>query len=201
MAKKNLENRELRTLGNIQFRSNEDGSFDEQICEGYAVVFDSMSEDLGGFHEFIDKGAITEETIMRSDVFATLDHDMSKGVLARSRRGKGSLTLQVTDKGLWYSYTIPNTPLGQELREGIKRGDIAGASFAFDVIDDEWTHTPNGTIRHIKLIGNLYDISSCYSAAYSAATTTVRKLEECNGVIDQLNALQAELDDLAKVDM
>lgn len=45
--------------------------------EGYAVRFNSMSEDMG-FFETIAPDSITEDTIKNSDVFALLNHESDK---------------------------------------------------------------------------------------------------------------------------
>ena len=58
---------------------------DGRTVTGYACVFDSESENIG-FYEIIRKGAITQEIIDKSDVFAKFNHDDDK-VLARSRYG------------------------------------------------------------------------------------------------------------------
>ena len=80
---------------------------------GYASVFDSPSTDMG-FREIIKPGAF-DGVIMVSDVFALMNHDMSRGVLARSNKGEGSLKLIIDDAGLKYEFDAPNTALGDEL--------------------------------------------------------------------------------------
>ena len=97
---------------------------DSRTVEGYAVVTNSESRDLGGFVEVIAPEALEGDIIQRSDVLALLDHNQSRGVLARSKYGKGSLTLEVDEKGLLYRFEAPKTPLGDELVEALKRGDI-----------------------------------------------------------------------------
>jgi phage head maturation protease len=47
----------VRNLGNIELRALE--SPESRTITGYAVVFDSESQDLGGFIEIIKHGAIT----------------------------------------------------------------------------------------------------------------------------------------------
>ena len=70
--------------------------------EGYAIIFNSLSEDLG-FYETIEKTAIDEDVIKKSDCFCLLDHNSEK-VLARSKYGVGNLKLEIDDKGLKYSF-------------------------------------------------------------------------------------------------
>ena len=82
------------------------------------MVFDSLSNDLGGFNEIITRNAL-DGVIEKSDVFCLLNHDKSKGVLARSNKGTGSLTLEIDDKGLKYRFEAPKTALGDELEEVI----------------------------------------------------------------------------------
>ena len=77
-------NKEIRYFNEI--RANEDS--ESRKVEGYAIIFNSESEDLG-FIETIEKDAIDDEVIAKSDVFALMNHDDKRGILARSRRVKG----------------------------------------------------------------------------------------------------------------
>ena len=100
---------------------------ESRMVEGYAIVFNSESKDLGGFVETIEPRAL-EGVLEQSDILCLLNHNEDKGVLARSNKGNGSLTLEIDDKGLRYSFEAPNTSLGDELLEGLKRGDISTSS-------------------------------------------------------------------------
>lgn len=122
---------------------------ESRTVEGYAVVFESESENLG-FFETIKRGAITEELIAQSDVFARFNHDENK-VLARSKNGSGSLTLILDDRGLQYRFEAPKTALGDELLEYLKRGDITASSFCF-AIDPEDASAENGRIDLVSYI-------------------------------------------------
>ena len=90
--------KEIRTLGTIQVRSTNDGTVSRTI-EGVACIYDKDSQDLGWIEQ-VNKGAITQNVIDHSDVYALLDHDMQRGILARSRNGKGSLSLWLEEDGL-----------------------------------------------------------------------------------------------------
>lgn len=147
---------------------------DDGKISGYAAVFNSLSEDLGGFKEIITADALNG-VIEQSDVFAVLDHDMARGVLARSKQGIGTLKLSVDSKGLRYEFTPPDTPLGKEVTESIRRGDITGSSFAFSVESDDWSK--DYTLRTIRKIRRLYDVSPVYQPAYEGTSVALRSLE------------------------
>lgn len=165
----NLERRSF----DIEFREAE-----SRKVEGYASVFNSRSKDLGGFTEIIDPAAFNG-VIERSDVLALLNHDQDRGVLARSRKGVGSLTLTVDERGLHYSFDAPNTALGNELVEGLKRGDISTSSFAFTVAGEKWTKEEDGSyLRTITQIDKLYDVSPVYNEAYEDTSVALRSLEQ-----------------------
>lgn len=154
--------------------------------EGYALVFNTRSQDLGGFTEVISPDAL-DGVLDRSDVMALLNHDMNRGVLARFRNGGGSLSLEVDDKGLRYSFDAPATALGDEVLEGVRRGDISGSSFAFTVEAEEWEEQGDGYLRTIKRFGQLFDISPVYNPAYLDTSVAV----DSRG-LDALKAKRAE---------
>ena len=173
----------------IEYRSfrieaRESGS---RTVSGYGSVFNSQSEDLG-FIETIDPNAITEETIKRSDVFATLNHDMDK-ILARCKYGSGSLELKCDDKGLYYRFDAPNTDLGDELLEYLNRGEIDSSSFAFTVKRDEWKNGDDGKhYRRILEIDQIFDISPVFCAAYPEAIC--QKRNKPSDYADKINKLE-----------
>ena len=170
---KNRNNLEIRAISN-------EVQVDSRNITGYAVVFESNSEDLG-FIERIMKGAITDDTIKKSDVFCLLNHDSTK-VLARSKYGEGSLKLELDERGLKYSFTAPNTGLGEELLEHLQRGEIDSSSFAFTVSLDEgsekWYTVEGVQYRDIYKIDELYDVSPVYQPAYQETTVSKRALVE-----------------------
>lgn len=147
---------------------------DSRLVSGYALVFNSESNDLGGFTEIIDNRAL-DGVIEKSDVFCVLNHNTDKGILARSKNGVGSLVLTIDEKGLRYEFEAPNTALGDELLEGLNRGDITASSFAFTVDKDNWSKKEDGTyIRTIESIKELFDVSPVYQPAYNS-TSVVNK--------------------------
>ena len=189
----------MRKDNNIEIRATNSTpvvSQDSRTVEGYAVVFNSQSEDLG-FYETINPSAITEEVLMRSDVFCLFNHDQDK-VLARSKYGTGSLQLQLDEQGLKYTFTAPQTDLGNELLEYLRRGDIDSSSFAFTVSTDEgsevWTTGTDGRqYREILKIDSLHDVSPVWTPAYSSTSVSQRTLDKLNQLREMQDEKEKEL--------
>ena len=167
--------------------------------EGYAILFDTPSDGLD-FTETISRGAL-DGVLERSDVKAWLNHNPERGILARYRGGMegNSLELDVDDKGLRYAFDAPNTALGDELIENIRRGDIDQSSFAFDVESDKWTKNSDGTwSRSILQFGKLYDVSPVYDAAYSATTVNMRGKELAEEELERIAEEQRKAEEEAR---
>ena len=187
--------KEIRNISNYIKRSDDTS----RLVEGTAIVFDSNSEDMG-FIERILPTAINEDVIKKSDVFAYLNHDASRGVLARSRYGKGSLQLDLQEDGLHYRFDAPQTPLGDELLSYLTRGEITTSSFAFSLPKeggDRWYRSEDGVLhRDILKIDRLYDVSPVFIPAYEATSVMKRKLDEITAIEEKLDALRKEIEDL-----
>lgn len=143
-----------------------------RTIRGVAIVTNSWSKDLGGFRELIAPEAINVALINKSDVMLNIDHDTSK-VLARSKRGKGSLKLFITERGLEFETECPNTTAGNDMLELMKRGDYSQCSFCFSLPregGDEW----DGLSRTIRKIDRLYDVSIVFDPAYDATEVDAR---------------------------
>lgn len=161
--------KEIRSYGQLT------NNAETRKVEGYASLFNSRSVDLGGFTEEIAIGAF-DNVIEKSTVLALMNHNEDRGILAKSVKGKGSLKLDVDERGLHFEFEAPNTPLGDELLEMIKRSDINTCSFAFKVESDSWTKNEDGTyLRTINKIGKLFDISPVYAAAYPETSIEMAK--------------------------
>lgn len=188
--------KEIRSI-NGEFIADE-----SKMVIGKAICFESPSNDMG-FIETIKRGAISQELLDNSDVFARMNHS-DDYVLARSKKGKGSLTLELRDDGVYYSFQIPNTEKGNELLEHIRRGEISTSSFAFRVADEpnaeRWYKTEDGVIhRDINKIGYLADISPVFSEAYSETYCSLRgedMVKTSQEIDSKMDLLRKELDEL-----
>lgn len=170
---------------------------------GCAIKFNSESQDIGWI-ETISPEAVTEDLIKSSDIFALLNHQ-EEDVLARSRYGVGSLTLELKEDGLYYEFEAPNTAKGDELIEHIKRGEIYASSFGFTLPEDgsgeTWQQDTDGTLRReITKIERLFDVSPVYEPAYLATTCDKRSM-----IADKIKELnkyyEKELSDIYKYEI
>ena len=119
-------------------------------------------------------------------MFALLDHDKQRGILARSKNGVGTLELIVDEKGLLYRFEAPNTTLGDEVLEYLRRGDITESSFCFTVESDTWEKKSDGTWkRTIHQFDELFDVSPVYDAAYSATSVCLRGKEQAEKELEE----------------
>ena len=167
-------------VNNIEIRSAAAPSVSGRRVSGTAAVFNSPSQVLfegnRRFIEIILPGAIDEALIQRSDVKALVDHNRER-LLARSNKGKGTLSLRITSTGLMYSFDAPHTADGDFAVEMVRRGDVDGSSFAFSVADggDIWEKRQDGVyLRKIKKISGLYDVTVTASPAYPETSVGVR---------------------------
>jgi len=142
---------------------------------GYASVFDSPSEDLGGFIEYVRPGAFTR-TLQgnRLDPLA-LVHHMPHLVLGR--RSAGTLRLAQDSRGLSFEVDLPDTTMARDLAVSVERGDIRGASFAFTVAPggDRWTVADDRVTRDLLDL-DLHEITITATPAYPDTEVARRAL-------------------------
>ena len=174
--------KEIRTIG-AELRVKRDGD-KPPVISGYAAVFNSLSDDLGGFREKIAPGAF-RGALKGSDVRALINHDPSQIV---GRTGV-NLALKEDDRGLFMELTPP--PAGSErfdqLARDIESGLITQQSFGFTVRTDEWTEDKKKqtVTRTLKEIDQLFDVSTVTFPAYPDTTVALRNLEEHRKAVGQ----------------
>jgi len=150
----------------------------ERVVEGYAALYSTRSKLLTEhgktFYEEIEPGAF--DAVLADpdlDVTANLQHDRSK-LLARTK--SGTLHLEADERGLKYSFTLPNTQLGNDVAELLERGDLQDASFRFAVAPGNvrWGRVPGmGMLRTLNVIDKLMDISVVDTPAYEGANAAI----------------------------
>ncbi len=165
-----ITDKEVRTfnVSNIEVR-NDNGV---NTVVGYGAVFNSESNDLGGFVEYVAPGAFDGR--LEDDVRFLINHDG----LPLARTTNGTLRLSVDERGLKYEADMPDTTLANDLMTLLRNGTISQSSFAFTVEDDSWENIDGKNVRTINKVSRLYDVSSVTYPAYNeAGSFALRSLE------------------------
>lgn len=152
---------------------------------GYSAVFNSLSEDLGGFRERIRPGAFSKTLEESADVRALLNHDPNY-VLGRTR--SGTLRLVEDERGLAVENQPPDTQWARDLVVSMRRGDVDQMSFQFKTIRDEWLQENNMVVRELVEV-RLFDVSVVTFPAYPQTTVGVRALADLG--LDWTNLLMS----------
>ena len=181
---------EVRT-NSVDFEVRAEG--DGMTFTGYASVFNSPSEDLGGFVEYVAPGAFKRSLQSRNEVKLLWNHD--SGEPLASLRG-GTMTLVEDNRGLKVTAQLPNTTRGRDIAELLRTKVIDSMSFGFNVIRDSWSN--DGKTRTLESV-RLFEVSVVSFAAYPSTTAQVRSAPTINPdeLADALLKLESgeELDD------
>jgi uncharacterized protein len=170
------QNKEQRThLGGLEIRKNEDGT-ESRTIEGYGVVFESKSHQLGWFVETVSRTAF--DGVNLDDVVATFNHDFN---MVMARTSSKTLTLSIDNVGVKYRFDAPNTTAGNDLLENVRNGNVVGSSFMFTIAEDRWTFK-NGSDevdeREILKVDRLYELGPVTMPAYPDTTAQAKRTYE-----------------------
>ena len=160
---------EVRT-NSVDFEVRAEG--DGMTFTGYASVFNSPSEDLGGFIEYVAPGAFKRSLQSRNEVKLLWNHDAGEPLA--SLRG-GTMQLVEDNRGLKVTAQLPNTTRGRDIAELLRTKVIDSMSFGFNVIKDSWS--PDGKTRTLESV-RLFEASIVSFPAYAATTATVRSADQ-----------------------
>ncbi len=192
MTNKNeLVKREIQTAGKLFVREAAPGEAPSRKICGYAIMFNVPSVILDRDEhyeerEIIKPCAVTKELLDSSDIIMTMYHNREI-VLARSNKGKGTLSYRIDSKGVFFEFDAPNSPNGDEALELVRRGDITGCSFIFGsyYYNDEYVRREekkvNGvtqvTCYVLKMTG-IYDFTITTKPAYPDTSVEAREARE-----------------------
>jgi HK97 family phage prohead protease len=159
---------EVRT-NSVDFEVRAEG--DGMTFTGYASVFNSPSEDLGGFVEYVAPGAFKRSLQSRNEVKLLWNHD--SGEPLASLRG-GTMQLVEDSVGLKVTAKLPNTTRGRDIAELLRTKVIDSMSFGFNVIKDSWSR--DGQTRTLESV-RLFEVSVVSFPAYSQTQAQVRSAQ------------------------
>lgn len=171
-----IERRSFEISGiDIEYR----GETKAPVLRGHAAVFNSLSQDMGGFREQILPGAFTDS--LKDDVRLLVNHDG----LPLARTISNTLKLSEDGRGLVIEASLePSDPDVQRLLPKLQRGDVSQMSFGFSVRPggQDWAKDDEGrVIRSLKQV-RLFDVSVVTFPAYTATDVAVRELRAWQAV-------------------
>lgn len=172
----------------------EEVQYEGHTIRGYAAVYNSDSEWMGGFYEQIAPGAF--DSVMDNDTRAYFNHDEN---LLLGRVSSGTLRIATDARGLYYEVDLPNTSYANDLVELMKRGDVNQSSFAFLIERDRWEERDGKTYRIIEKVSRLLDVSPVSQPAYPDATSELmmrNNTPESEGAEAEVKAEVEEVSDI-----
>jgi len=155
-------------VSNLELRIHKN----KTTLEGYAIRYDSLSEDLG-FRERIATGAFSKNLRSDPDVRALVEHSPEK-IIGRTRAG--TLQLIEDERGVRVSIDPPDTQVGRDVVESVKRGDLSAMSFGFRAVNDSWENVDGEAVRTIHE-GELFDVSIVSFPAYPDTSIAARSMD------------------------
>ena len=168
-----METREYK-LQEVTTRSAEDGS---PVLEGFFVRYGDVYTVAPGATESIAPGAFTES--IHGDVRALYNHNHD---IVLGRTSAGTLALEDRAEGLWGTIKInPKDSAAMDAYERIKRGDITGCSFGFEIEKESTEVRDDGSVHWtIEKVNPLWEVSPVSWPAYEATSIHARErdLEE-----------------------
>ena len=144
------------------------------VLIGYPIIFEQLTRiksPSGDYFEIIDKNALSE--CILSGIPLIYNHNADSLPLAKS---PDTMSLTITEKGLLMTATLANTQTGREIYEAVRRRDLSGMSFAFNVAQGGDSFDAASNTRTIKQISKIYECSIVVFPAYTGTTVEARSM-------------------------
>ena len=183
----------IRHFSLKDIRANDEGNY----IEGHPAIYEKMTNIGGWFNEIIERGAF--DNCNFDDVLFSVNHDLKKIPLARSRRNNGNSTmlLQVNSTGLYIraNLDIENNTEAGALYSAVKRGDIDGMSFIFFVEAEKWEGLDSDMpTRRIQKIKRVMEVSAVNFPAYEGTDINARDQFVLDSAEKALENARSQLD-------
>lgn len=171
---------------------------ESRTIEGCAIVFnkETVLYESTGYREceMILPSCVTMEFLKEQDIKMNLLHDRHSSI-ARSRKGEGSLNLELREDGLYFSFEAPECDLGDRALALVKNGTYTGCSFEFYSKDYEIEERTKGDylVTH-KEFQSLTALTIAMDPAYEQTSVNAREEYE-NGKLRTENGEREEEND------
>ena len=179
----------------FEIRASEDKEKKNYTLTGRPIVYNSKT-DLGFFDEIIESGALDKANL--KDVRFLVNHDTSKIPLARATEGNKESTMRfnVDKNGMEISVEldVENNSEAKALYSAVQRGDITGMSFMFTIDGEEWENLESEhPTRHIKSIGQVFEVSAVTFPAYEASEISARDKKSLDDAVNKARSNDLDL--------
>lgn len=187
-VKRNFSLMDMRAL-----EDEEKGTY----IEGHPAIYDQRTNIGGWFYEVIERGAF--DGCDFDDVLFSVNHDLRKIPLARSRRNNGNSTmqLQTNDKGLYIraNLDVEENNEAKSLYSAVKREDIDGMSFIFFVEEEKWEELDTDMpTRRIQKVKRVIEVSAVNFPAYQGTDINARDQSVLDNAAVALENARSKLD-------
>lgn len=149
-----------------------------RLIRGHAIVFDQPSVNLGDFREVIAPEAVDRTIRERVDLRALVDHDPSKIL---GRLSAQTLRVAKDTRGLQIEIDPPETSIGRDIVESLRRRDITGMSFSFLTLKETWNESTTPWTRTIRDMV-VREVSIVTFPAYPQTEVALRSLTRQRGL-------------------
>jgi len=148
---------------------------------GTAVVWNSLSHDLGGFRERVLRNSFAATLRGGNEVKCTFNHNND---LALGRQKNGTLSLSDEVSGLRFAVALPNTSAGRDVAALVARGDANQCSFSFQCDSESWSdetdpQDPSATIA-VRTIhaAKLFTVDVVVNPAYESSSVQLSSVAD-----------------------
>ena len=157
------------------FKTELRASADKPLIEGYAAVYNVLT-DLGyGYREKVNPSAFLRAIAEKQDVRGLFNHDANI-VLGRTK--SGTLRMSSDNTGLHFECDVnEQDPQAMSARAKILRGDVDQCSFAFSCVKDSVVYNDDGTMDRELLDVDLFDVSPVTYPAFDTTSCEARSVE------------------------
>lgn len=188
-----MDQKKVTRAYNFEIRAENNEKNGDHIV-GRPIVYNSKT-DLGYFDEIIEAGALDKANL--KDVRFLINHNTDMIPLARSRNNNENSTMQLeVDKdgmAIRVNLDTENNTEARNLYSAIKRGDITGMSFMFTIDNEEWENLQSDhPTRHIKAIGQVFEVSAVTFPAYESTEISARAKEVLDSAKATLESVRGQ---------
>jgi uncharacterized protein len=143
---------------------------EDRTLKGYAVVFNVLSNDRGGYRDTFTRQSVNRTLDSGSDVLVINYHDVARPL---ARRKNGGLQMKVDNRGLFVEFAAPKTREGDDLLELVKTGVIAGMSFGTRILKADWKRVSGNPVRSVTDM-EIHHVSPVADPAFTQTSLTAQ---------------------------